>query len=35
MRKGGIQASFVITSLFIGFPALAYIVLWLVLPKED
>ncbi|MEP7706835.1 PspC domain-containing protein [Paraglaciecola sp. 25GB23A] len=34
LRKGGVQAAFVITTLLLGFPALIYIVLWLVLPKE-
>jgi len=34
LRKGGIQAAFVISSLLLGFPALIYIVLWLLLPKE-
>ena len=34
-RKGGLQASFVITTLFLGFPLLVYLVLWMVLPKAE
>ena len=35
LRKGGIRAVFLFATLFLGFPALVYLVLWLVLKKED
>jgi phage shock protein C len=34
LRKGDVQAAFVISSLLLGFPAVIYIVLWIVLPKD-
>lgn len=33
LRKNGLRFAFVITSFFFAIPLLAYIVLWLVLPK--
>ena len=35
LNKGGVQAAFVILSLFLGFPILIYLALWLILPKES
>ena len=35
ISKGGIQAGFVVSSLFFGFSVIAYLILWGVLPKES
>ena len=34
LRKGGVQAAFVISSLLLAFPVLIYLILWLILPKN-
>ncbi|KFZ36485.1 phage-shock protein [Shewanella mangrovi] len=33
IRKNGLRLAFLITSFFFGIPIVAYIVLWLILPK--
>ena len=34
LRKGGVQTAFIVTSLFLTFPVLIYLILWLILPKN-
>lgn len=34
LNKGGVQAAFVISSLFFGLAVLLYVILWCILPKE-
>ncbi len=34
LNKGGVQAAFVISSLFFGLAVLIYVILWCILPKE-
>lgn len=33
LRKNGLRIAFLLTSLLFGFPIIAYIILWLILPK--
>lgn len=35
LNKGGVQAAFVISSLFFGLAVLVYVILWCFLPKES
>jgi phage shock protein C len=35
ISKGGVQAGFVIGSLFFGLTVLLYLILWVILPKES
>lgn len=34
LNKGGVQAAFVISSMFFGLAVLVYVILWCILPKE-
>lgn len=35
LNKGGVQAAFVVCSMFFGLAVLVYVILWCILPKES